>query len=132
MSLSLASWETLSRIPFFFHIFFFFFRVCACVEKGKTVSGTNGLIDGGETWGMAWLGLLRLFPFFPLVRESGNLWHLVGISGLEIVLECLSIAREVLIASNVRYLVSLFFIFFYFILYYEFLFYFFFFFPLDV
>lgn len=60
---------------------------------------------------MAWLGLLRLFPFFPLVRESGNLWHLVGISGLEIVLECLSIAREVLIASNVSWFLYFFFLF---------------------
>lgn len=112
MSLSLASWETLSRIPFFSHLLF----LCVCMEKGKTVSGTNGVrFDRGWNVAMAWLGLLRLFPFFPLVRESGNLWHLVGISGLEIVLECLSIAREVLIASNV----SWFLYFFFFILFYE-------------
>lgn len=97
----------------FFHIFFF---LCVCMEKGKTVSGTNGVrFDRGWNVAMAWLGLLRLFPFFPLVRESGNLWHLVGISGLEIVLECLSIAREVLIASNVSWFLYLFF----FILFYE-------------
>lgn len=95
---------------FFSHLLFF--CVYIYMEKGKTVSGTNGVrFDRGWNVAMAWLGLLRLFPFFPLVRESGNLWHLVGISGLEIVLECLSIAREVLIASNVRYLASLFFLF---------------------
>lgn len=127
MSLSLASWETLSRIPFFSHLLFF--CVCVCGER-KDCFGNEWFDRRGWNVVMAWLGLLRLFLFFPLVSESGNLWHLVGISGLEIVLECLSIAREVLIASNVRYLVSLFFFFFYFIPYYEFLFYFFF--PLDV